>query len=100
MEIVLFWFGLSIIVGIAANRRDRSGAGWFFLALLISPVLAGLLMLALGPAKRAAQYRTAQALEAEPRSKSYGPILEKKCPDCAEMVKADARICRFCRHEF
>jgi hypothetical protein len=24
----------------------------------------------------------------------------KKCPQCAEDVKADARICRFCRHEF
>ena len=24
----------------------------------------------------------------------------KKCPDCAELVLADARICRFCRHEF
>ncbi|MFC3322154.1 zinc ribbon domain-containing protein [Mesorhizobium cantuariense] len=24
----------------------------------------------------------------------------KKCPDCADDVKADAKICRFCRHDF
>jgi hypothetical protein len=24
----------------------------------------------------------------------------KRCPDCAEDVLADARLCRFCRHEF
>ncbi|MES0135602.1 hypothetical protein NKJ88_11700 [Mesorhizobium sp. M0016] len=41
-----------------------------------------------------------QRNDIEPGSKSSGPVLEKKCPDCAEMVKADARICRFCRHEF
>jgi|ERR1035437_1428788 hypothetical protein len=25
---------------------------------------------------------------------------DKKCPDCAEMVKADARKCRFCGYLF
>jgi len=24
----------------------------------------------------------------------------KKCPQCEEMVKREARICRFCRYEF
>jgi hypothetical protein len=32
---------------IAANTRGRSGLGWFLLAVLISPLLAGLLVVAL-----------------------------------------------------
>jgi hypothetical protein len=28
------------------------------------------------------------------------PGSQKKCPDCAEMILADARKCRFCGHEF
>ena len=47
MEIVLFWLVLAIIVGVAANTRGRSGFGWFLLAAIISPLIAGLLLLAL-----------------------------------------------------
>ncbi|WP_425284648.1 zinc ribbon domain-containing protein [Mesorhizobium qingshengii] len=46
------------------------------------------------------KYQAGQVVEGDPGSKTFGPILERKCPDCAELVKADARICRFCRHEF
>ncbi|MEH2570651.1 hypothetical protein [Bradyrhizobium sp. AZCC 2289] len=44
MEIVLFWIGLSI-VGVAANARGREGILWFFLALVISPLIALLAVL-------------------------------------------------------
>jgi hypothetical protein len=44
---VLFYFGLAAVVGVAANTRERSGFGWFLLALVISPLIAGLLVMAL-----------------------------------------------------
>jgi hypothetical protein len=52
MELFLIFlfigFPLCIVVGVAAHsRRGRNGFGWFLLSLLISPLLAGLLVLAL-----------------------------------------------------
>jgi hypothetical protein len=48
MEMIfIFWLAFAIIVGVAANTRGRNGGGWFILAVLISPLLAGLLLLAL-----------------------------------------------------
>lgn len=47
MTIIFVYVALTIIVGVAANSRGRSGIGWFLLALLISPLIAGLLVLAL-----------------------------------------------------
>jgi len=47
MMIFLLWIGLAIIVGVGANTRGRNGLGWGLLAGLISPLLAGLLLLAL-----------------------------------------------------
>jgi hypothetical protein len=42
--IVLCWFVLAIVVGVAAGGRGRSEVGWFALALILSPLIAGLLL--------------------------------------------------------
>jgi hypothetical protein len=35
----------------------------------------------------------------KPVAPAESPRLTKICPDCAETILQEARICRFCRHE-
>jgi ABC-type transport system involved in cytochrome c biogenesis permease subunit len=49
--ILIVWVVVSIIVGIAAGSRGRNGVGWFFVSILLSPVLALLLLLVFPPLK-------------------------------------------------
>ncbi len=39
MEIFIFWIILSAVAGIIANSKGRSWAGYFFLALFLSPLI-------------------------------------------------------------
>jgi hypothetical protein len=83
MTIILAWVLLAIVVGIAANSRGRSGAAWFFLAVIVSPLISGLLVLAL-PNRKPEQEREAELW------------VSRKCPHCAEWIKREATICRHC----
>jgi hypothetical protein len=48
MTLFLIWLFAAVLVGVmASGRRNRNGVGWFFLAVLISPLLAGLLVMAM-----------------------------------------------------
>jgi hypothetical protein len=78
MGFIVFWVILSILVGVFASSKKRSGVGWFFLSLIISPLITFIILLVAG----------------SPR----GTL--KKCPKCAEEIKAEARVCRFCGYEF
>lgn len=47
MWIILVWLVFAVIVAVAANTRGRNAFGWCILALLFSPLLVGLFLLAL-----------------------------------------------------
>ncbi len=48
---IIIWLLLAIVIGVAAARRGRSGLGWLFLSLLLSPLVAAI-VLALMPDRR------------------------------------------------
>lgn len=82
IAIIFFWLLFALIVGMIASSRGRSGFGWFILACLISPLLAGIFLL-LG-----ANLRN--------RVQRPNPSTHIKCPDCKELILKEARVCRHC----
>jgi hypothetical protein len=92
MEILVIWTVVAIVAAIVATNKGRSGAGWFFLCLLLTP-LALLVLLAL-PTLKPPEPQPVRLVG----DVSDGPT--KICPQCAENVKAAARICHFCGYKF
>lgn len=80
----LIWIILAVLVGMYAGKKGRSTVGFFLLSLVLSPLIGFL-----------------AALVAEPQRDIVAANAGmKKCPECGEYVQGEARICRFCRHEF
>jgi hypothetical protein len=86
MEFLAIWIILAIVGAIVANNKGRSGVGWFFLCLLLTPVVI-LVLLALP---------TLKPTGARPQAR---PPDRAPCPWCAEEILLAARVCRFCGHE-
>jgi Na+/H+-dicarboxylate symporter len=89
MEIVIPWLLFSLVVGVAANARGRSGLIWFLFSILLSPVVTLLLVLV---SKNLKVPQTAVAVNGEVATTET----HVRCPECRELVRADARKCKHC----
>jgi hypothetical protein len=82
--IFIGWFVLCGAVGKYAENKGRNGIGVFFLSFFLSPLVGFVVALAMSPNEK--KVAAAQG--------------KKRCPECAEFVQPEAKICRFCQHKF
>jgi hypothetical protein len=76
---ILLYVAFAFALAVVAYVRGRNPIAWFAIGLAISPLL-GLLVLLLLPDPRLAPT----------------PATHVKCPDCRELVRADAHACKHC----
>lgn len=88
MEWLFFYLAAAVVVGVIASEYGRTGFAWFVGAVLLSPLLMGILVLALGRVKRPDPLREVIAAQTHTR-----------CPACKEIVRRDALKCKHCGGE-
>lgn len=75
MEIAVIYLALCIAIAIWAGKAGRIWFAWLLLAFFFSPLICAIFLAIVGKSGQ-------------------------KCPKCAEIVKRDAIVCRYCGNEF
>ena len=91
---VIFWVSVvvqavcsGILASILADRKGHSEGAWFAAGLVLG--VFGLIAAAGLP-----------DMYARPGPYAPGPGPSRTCPDCAEPIRVEARVCKYCGHTF
>ncbi len=82
--LIIIWLLFGLAAGMIAGGKGRSSGGFFLLGLLFGPF--GLLAAAVASPNKARNERAGL---------QSGRM--RKCPQCAEVISSEAKICRHCR---
>jgi hypothetical protein len=84
--LLVFWAMCGGLAAFIASSKGGDGMLGFVAGVLLGPI--GVIVAMFMGSEKGVAMKAVTAGE------------KKKCPDCAELVQPEARVCRFCRHEF